>query len=281
MIKNKKIDQLKNEYKNIEVSDRLENIVNESLYRKSKNYTKWMYVAASITILLGTINLNPSFANTLEDIPVIGNIVKVVNFANYKVEDNGFDVDIESPKIEGLKDKKLEYKLNKEFEDEGKNLYDEYLKEIEVLKEQGIEGREMVKSWYDVKTDNEDILSIALYTHHAQGSSSTEGKYYTIDKDDEVVLTLEGMFRGSDYINIISENIKYQMKEIMKQDKDKYYWLEDELVENFDSIIKEQKFYINKNNELVICFDKYEVGPGYMGMQEFIIPNYIVESLQK
>ncbi|MEG1312437.1 MAG: RsiV family protein, partial [Romboutsia sp.] len=34
-------------------------------------------------------------------------------------------------------------------------------------------------------------------------------------------------------------------------------------------------------NELVICFDKYEVGPGYMGMQEFIIPNYIVESLQK
>ncbi|MEG1312550.1 MAG: DUF4163 domain-containing protein, partial [Romboutsia sp.] len=177
MIKNKKIDQLKNEYKNIEVSDRLENIVNESLYRKSKNYTKWMYVAASITILLGTINLNPSFANTLEDIPVIGNIVKVVNFANYKVEDNGFDVDIESPKIEGLKDKKLEYKLNKEFEDEGKNLYDEYLKEIEVLKEQGIEGREMVKSWYDVKTDNEDILSIALYTHHAQGSSSTEGKY--------------------------------------------------------------------------------------------------------
>lgn len=280
MIKNKKIEQLKNEYNNIEIPDRLEDIVNESLGKKVKKSFKWVYVAASVGIMVVSVNLSPSFANTLESIPVIGSLVKVVNLANYKIEDNGFEVTIESPKIEGLKNKELEYRLNKEFENEGKNLYNDYLKEIEELKKDGIEGRELVKSWYDVKADNEKILSIALYTHYAQGSSSTESKYYTIDKENETVLTLEGMFSGSDYVNVISENIKEQMKERMEQDKDKYYWIEDENMGDFEPISKDQKFYINKNNELVICFDKYEVAPGYMGAQEFIIPNDIVASLQ-
>ncbi|WP_052356877.1 DUF3298 and DUF4163 domain-containing protein [[Clostridium] dakarense] len=280
MIENKKIEQLKNEYNNIEIPDRLEDIVNESLGKKVKNSFKWVYAAASVGIMVVSINLSPSFANTLEKVPVIGSLVKVVNLANYKIEDNGFEVSIKSPKIEGLKNKDLEYKLNKEFEKEGKTLYKDYLKEIEELKKDGIEGREMVDSWYDVKTDNDKILSLALYTHHAQGSSNTEGKYYTVDKENETVLTLEGMFSGSDYVNVISENIKDQMKDRMKQDKDKVYWIEDEMAENFNSITKDQKFYINKNNELVICFDKYEVAPGYMGMQEFVIPNEIVASLQ-
>lgn len=280
MIENKKIEQLKNEYNNIEIPDRLEDVVNESLGKKVKNSFKWVSAAASFGIIVVSINLSPSFANTLEKVPVIGSLVKVVNLANYRIEDNGFDVSIKSPKIEGLKNKELEYKLNKEFEKEGKNLYNSYLKEIENLKKDGIEGREMVDSWYDVKTDNDKILSLALYTYHAQASSNTEGKYYTIDKENETVLTLEGMFNGSDYVNSISENIKEQMKERMKQDKDKVYWLDDEMAENFKSISKDQKFYINKNNELVICFDKYEVAPGAMGMQEFIIPNDIVASLQ-
>ncbi|MBQ9013354.1 MAG: DUF3298 domain-containing protein, partial [Bacilli bacterium] len=30
--------------------------------------------------------------------------------------------------------------------------------------------------------------------------------------------------------------------------------------------------YINDNNELVIFFDKYEVGAGSTGLAEFIIP---------
>ena len=37
--------------------------------------------------------------------------------------------------------------------------------------------------------------------------------------------------------------------------------------------------YINKSGELVICFDKYEVGPGAMGLVEFTIPKDIIKPL--
>ncbi|MCH1968737.1 RsiV family protein [Romboutsia hominis] len=48
---------------------------------------------------------------------------------------------------------------------------------------------------------------------------------------------------------------------------------------NFKFIDKNQDFYINKNGELVICFDKYDVAPGYMGLVEFTIPNNVIKPL--
>lgn len=84
---------------------------------------------------------------------------------------------------------------------------------METLKSEGVEGRELVKSWYEVKTDNDDILSLVVFNHYVQGSSNTTRKFYNINKKDQTVLTLEGMFAGNDYVNIISENIKEQMRE--------------------------------------------------------------------
>lgn len=284
---NEEFKNLKDNYMNIEIPNDLDEVVNDALNNKSikikrKTINRWSSVAASVCVVVGAINLSPAFANTLEEIPVIGNVIKIINFRNYNIDENGFDVSIDIPKIEGLKNKDLEYRLNKDFEEEGKRLYQEYLKEMETLKSEGIEGRELVKSWYEVKTDNDEILSLVVFNHYVQGSSNTTRKFYNINKKEQTVLTLEGMFVGTDYINIISENIKEQMRERMKKNPDEYYWLDDEMEElNFTKINKDQGFYINDNHELVICFDKYEVGPGSTGLSEFVIPKEITENLMK
>ena len=276
MLKDKRIENLKKEYMNIDTSDRLDEVVNNAIKNKKRN-NRWIYTAASFGLIVCIVNINSSFANTLQNIPVIGNFIKIINFSNYKIDENGLDVDIKYPKLEGLNND-IEYKLNKEFESHGKTLYKEYLEEAKKLKEENSSTHKMVKSWYEVKTDNEKILSIAVYTDEIQASSYRTAKYYNIDKENKTVLTLEGIFNNKDYIKVISENIKQQMKERMKN-KDKHYWLNDEFVDNFDSIDKDQSFYINNKNELVISFDKYEVSPGYMGSQEFIIPNKLIKSL--
>ena len=46
---------------------------------------------------------------------------------------------------------------------------------------------------------------------------------------------------------------------------------EDDMVEGFQSVDENTKFYINKDGNPVVCFEKYEVAPGYMGFQEFEI----------
>lgn len=283
MKKNKKIEDLKHNYNNIEIPDKLDDVVNDALNsnkHKKSNIAKWSSVAASICIVIGAVNLSPAFASTLESIPVIGNMIKIINFKNYRVNENGFDVAIDVPKVEGLKDKDLEYKLNEEFEAEGQKMYDEYLKEMRDLKELGVEGRTYGKSWYEVINENDDILSLVIYNHYAQGSSNTTRKFYNIDKKNETVLTLEGMFKGSDYVNIISENIKSQMRERTKKNPEDVYWIDGDM-EIFTKIKKDQGFYINDKNELVICFDKYEVAPGSSGLVEFVIPNSVTKQLMK
>ncbi|WP_322020199.1 RsiV family protein [Clostridium butyricum] len=46
-------------------------------------------------------------------------------------------------------------------------------------------------------------------------------------------------------------------------------------MDSFDKIKENQDFYINNDGNLVICFDEYEVAPGYMGTLEFIISDKI------
>ena len=278
-----KIDKLKENYNNIKIPARLNDVVNDAINKKSnhKIQTKWLVTAASICAVVGAININPVFADNLEQIPVIGNLVKIVNFSNYQIKDNGYEASIKVPKIEGLDNKELEYKLNKEFEENGKKLYNQYLEEVKGLKESNESGHKSAESWYEVKTDNDNILSLVIYEYEAEGSSNTTRRFYNIDKKNQTVLTLEGMFKNDDYINVISENIKQQMAEQMKKDKNKIYWINDKEAKNgnFKSIKKDQGFYINKSGELVICFDKYEVGPGAMGLVEFTIPKDIIKPL--
>lgn len=285
MKKDKKIEDLKKNYNNIEIPDKLNDVVNDAL-NTNKNTNKrgkiarWSTVAASICVIIGAVNLSPAFANTLENIPVIGNVIKIINFKNYKMNQNGYDVSIDVPKIEGLKDKELEYKLNKKFEAEGKKLYDDYLKDVKDLEELGVEGREYAKSWYEVINENDNVLSLVIYNYYAQGSSSTTRKFYNIDKKNQTVLTLEGMFKGSDYVNVISKNIISQMRERTKKNPEDVYWIDGE-IDDFTKIKKDQGFYINDKNEIVICFDKYEVAPGSSGLVEFTIPKDVTKKLMK
>ena len=69
----------------------------------------------------------------------------------------------------------------------------------------------------------------------------------------------------------------------MDEDENVYYWLEDKEVEewNFDEIPEDVSFYVNENNELVICFNEGDVAPMYMGTVEFVISNEVLGEIRK
>ena len=113
-------------------------------------------------------------------------------------------------------------------------------------------------------------------------TTTTIMRYDTIDKKNEILLSLPMLFKDDQYIELISENIKEQMAAAMKSDPDASYYIDTEDVqlpfEGFQSIQANHNFYINKDNRLVIAFDKHEVAPGYMGIQEFVIPTEVIDS---
>ncbi len=279
----KKMKQLKKDYMNTPIPEELDFMIEKTLkkrrmkMKKEKNIRRMKISAASVAAALAItvlgVNTSPSIAETLGDMPIIGNVVKVLTFREYKIDEDGYHGDITTPVIEGLVDEELQESLNQKYLEENKELYEEFIQEVEELKKDG-GGHLGVDSGYIVKTDTDEILSIGRYTVNTVGSSSTVFKYDTISKKNNILITLASLFKDDSYIESISENIKKQMIEENKADEDKIYWIEgiEEDIEGFEEISVNQSFYINEDNKLVISFDKYEVAPGYMGVVEFIIP---------
>lgn len=281
------MNRFRNEYENIEIPDELEFLVRTTIKEqekkmKRKNIINKSVIAAAVAgvVFVGSINLSSEISYALSEVPVLGSIVRVLTFKTFELKDNNFDAQLKTPAIEGL-DSKLEAMLNEKYLDENQKLYDDFMKEIDELKKADMDEAHMgIASGYEVKTDTDKLLVIGRYVVNTAGSSSTTIKYDTIDKQNKLLITLPSLFKDEAYIDIISENIKAQMKEQMK-DENNVYWLEDEMMgdENFSKIDKNQSFYITKDNQLVIAFDKYEVAPGYMGNPEFIIPSELLKDV--
>ena len=279
------MNRFRNEYENIEIPDELEFLVRTTIKEqekkmKRKNIINKSVIAAAVAgvVFVGSINLSSEISYALSEVPVLGSIVRVLTFKTFELKDNNFDAELKTPAIEGL-DSKLEAMLNEKYLDENQKLYDDFMKEIDEMKKADMDEAHMgIASGYEVKTDTDKLLVIGRYVVNTAGSSSTTIKYDTIDKQNKILITLPSLFKDEAYIDIISENIKAQMKEQMK-DENNVYWLEDEMMgdENFSKIDKNQSFYITKDNQLVIAFDKYEVAPGYMGNPEFIIPSELLK----
>jgi hypothetical protein len=285
-----KIEKLKKEYMNIAIPAELDFKVRKTLKDngvKSKisnnSFKRVRIAAASIaaSFVILTIGLNSSlvFAETLSKVPVISGLVKVLTFREYTVKEDKYNMNIKVPSIHGLENIGLESSLNKKYIDENKKLYEKFNKDMEDIKKSG-GGHLGVNSGYEVKTDTDRILSIGCYVVNTVGSSSTVFKFDTIDKKNEILITLPSLFKDENYIDIISENIKKQMIEQNKADNNKFYWVsgieQKGTVQLFEKISKEQNFYINAEGKLVVSFDKYEVAPGYMGIVHFVIPSEVL-----
>ncbi|MED4401953.1 DUF3298 domain-containing protein [Metabacillus fastidiosus] len=279
-----KLDELKEEYMNIPIPKELDDIVNKALLtKKKKNAPKsWIIViAAAVILFISSINANPSFAQTMEKIPIVGDLIKLLTFVEYKVEEENFHADIKVPEIKNLENKSLQSALNEKYLKENEQLYKSFMDEMDKIKEKN-GGNIGVDSDYEVIEENEQILTIRRTVVKTAASAEQTVQYDTVDKKHEVLITLPSLFKNNDYVKVISENIQEQMRNQMKKDQNKIYWVEGTELEimadeAFKTISKDQNFYINKNGKLVISFNEYDVAPGYMGVVEFEIPTKVME----
>ncbi|KOO48552.1 DUF3298 and DUF4163 domain-containing protein [Viridibacillus arvi] len=283
-----KLEEIEKQYNEVPIPKELDFVVENALEqgkKKRKNRAPlWLLGSAAAAMLFtASLNVSPAMAQTLSEIPVVGSIVKVLTWTEYEVKEDTYDADIKVPSIENLENKDLANTLNEKYRSEGKALYDDFISEVDYVKENG-GGHVGIDSGYEIKTDTDQILSIGRYTANTVGSSSTVMQYDTIDKQNEILITLPMLFKDDSYIKTISENIIEQMREQAASDPDKTYWVkggghpDEEVIDEFTTIKANQQFYISDKGKLVISFDKYEVAQGYMGIVEFEIPTDVLKN---
>lgn len=279
----KRLDKAKKNYEEVEIPTELEGIVKSAIQQakkpvKKKRYGKqWLLgTAAAAALFIGSINISPTFAQAMANVPLLGMIVDVFTVQEVNINNGTYQADLKTPAVNGLSNKELQAALNEKYLEENKVLYEQFEKEVAALDEMG-GGHTGVASGYEVITDTDQLLAIERYEMNIVGSSSTVMKYDTVDKQNGVLLTLPSLFKNEDYIDTISNYVLNEMREqVAKDDSVSYFFPEDEIV-GFEQIRQDQQFYITKDNKLVISFDKYEIAPGYMGIITFEIPTELIK----
>lgn len=279
----KKLDKLKKVYDDTEIPSELESIVNASIQkakasRKKRPVVKQWTIggAAAAALFIGSINVSPSFAQAMANVPGLGTIVNVLTVQQLTMDKETYQADLATPAIEGLADKELQAALNDKYIEENKLLFEQFEQDVAELEKSG-GGHMGIDTGYEVLTDNDQLLSIARYQVNTVASSSTTMKYDTIDKQNSVLITLPSLFKNNHYIETINSYITDEMARQMAADENISYFTTDEFGSGFETIQADQSFYITDTNKLVISFDKYEIAPGYMGIQTFEIPTDILQ----
>ena len=282
---------------------------------RARRRSAWAAAAAAVAVLIALPNTNVQIAHAMESLPLLGGFFRLVTVRQYNYSDENHDAEVELAQIiqedagdntsvgevavgaaapdgadagsmEGVGQEAAVAKVSEdgvqEVNQDMEATVEELIRQFEdTLSEEGYHGLHVSQ---EVVTDNAKYYTVKLSVLETVASGYEHNQFYTIDKQTKDVVTLADLFaEGSDYISVISENIKTQMREQMAADEGVIYFLDEtDMPEfNFRSITEQTNFYFNEKGELVIAFDEYEVAPGYMGAPEFVIPTETVETLYK
>ena len=226
-------------------------------------------VAAALALLVALPNLSPTVAAAMVDVPVLGPLVEIITFRNYTYDDGHSSADVAVPELGGSD---AADQVNDQVQAYTDQLIDQFKADCEGIG-QGYQGLDVSST---VVTDTDTWFTLRIDATKTMASGYDFSRFYHIDKTTGQVVTLSDLFPAdSDYVGVLSEEVRSQMEARMAADESQTFFLDE-----FTGIDPEQNFYWNDSGELVLVFDEYAVAPGAMGMVEFTIPAAVTDALE-
>lgn len=234
-------------------------------------------VCAGVLLGVFLLNCTPALARALETVPVLGQVVRVVDLRSYAWSWGDTGVSVQKPVLDGGDQAVEEAQTRREeFIARMQDAFVRYA----ARKYHGYVGEDVS---HTVVRDDEALLILRFDATINLGGSVEYHRHIVLDQRTGQVVELSQLFlEDVNYAFPISREIKAQMEEQMQAETGDYFlpggiWPEEDCFQSIDP--EEQDFYINEDGQLVIAFGEYEVAPGSMGAPEFTIPTDLLDGL--
>jgi len=291
-VKEARLDTLRQAYESIPIPEGLEFRVRSSVEKARADLEKernsahsakthrrfWkstaITAAAAMLTIVALANSNAGIAMAMERIPVLGAITRVVTFRTYEDSQGKMSAHVDVPEVQGAGED-----LNRKIQEYTDTIIHQYQADVKATDGEGLLNVDLS---YQVVTDNDSLFALRFNKTVVMADGAESVKIYNVDKATGKIITLDQLFKqGNDYAAVISENIKEQMRQQMKQNPDLTFWIDDSDVPawDFQSVSKDSTFYVNEDGTLVIVFDEGEVAPMFMGVEEFTIPGAVTADI--
>ena len=282
------LKKAKKAYNSIEIPQELDYVVSRAIHKnklqKGNNFRIWIKgatatLATTFALFVVLLNTNESFAKAMEEVPVIGSLAEVFTVREYKEENDTDLIKAKIPSIKNTGNEDLEDRINYEISSKINEVLDEARMRAEEYKEAVLATGGTMEDYiptkinvdYKITYQDDNIISFVITKSESSASAYQEQYFYNVDIENGKEINFRDVL-GEDYKEIVDEEVKKQIKERMEENKDSSYFTEEE--GGFSGIEDEyQDFYIDENKKVTVVFQKYEIAPGYMGIQNFEIPN--------
>ena len=231
-------------------------------------------LAALTACLVLLLNLSPTVARAMSQIPLLGELGRVVTFREYHFTDEIKYVDVRIPQIENWGKSRLEQRVNLEIQ---KKIHD-CIQESEAIAQDYYEafvatgGKPEdfhpigIAVDYEVKTINQKYASFVIWKCESFVRAYEQWYYYNIDLQSGRILSLKDWF-GNDYRQIVAKHVE---EDLANWDEDQRWalWAD---IDVEDLISENTDFYINPEGQVVVVFPRYSLACGAAGRLEFVI----------
>lgn len=219
-------------------------------------------------------NVSVTYAEAVEQIPVIGDLVQIFTVRSYRVDEGNHNLDADIASVNDPKNPGASDLINKDVDALTGDVIRQFYDELEISQGEGVGA---INIDYETVTNTPEWFTLKLMVEEIRGSTNSYARYYHIDRVTGQYVHFGDLFNEQDF-PVLEDMILKQMEQQMAEDSQIVYMVRNgNTGKSFVSLDEDQNFYFTENGDLVITYDRYEVAPGFMGNPEFTLPREDIE----
>ena len=230
--------------------------------------------AACLAVLVGALNLSPTFAAAASDVPVLGGLFQVLTVRSYDTVRDGIDYDVSVPEVEA--DSAVADRINAEIQErvdahmaKAQQDWDDYKEAFFATggTEEQWGDREMdVIIDYEINSQTDTTVSCVVDFGEGWIAANQQRYCYNLDLENDRDITLEDIL-GENWVEICNEAVKEGMAAQVEADGFDYFFPAEQ--GGFSTVDESTSFYINEDGDPVLVFPEYSIAAGAAGILEF------------
>ena len=273
------LDKLRKLYQETPIPAELDQVVDRAV-RKGRRRRRWSYLAtplAAAAAFILVLNTSATFAFALYDIPVLGDLCRMVTFREYREETDTFVADVRIPAVD-VSDlpgdtswaDEMNETITQTMEAEVQESMDRAQEYFDAYVATGGDPEAFIPTLiqvdYEVKHSDDSILSFVVYKLDTIANGYQRAYYYNVDLRTGENLTLED-FLGEDWVDLVTDAVERQLEELPEEKRQMLF----EGIDVREVVSEGVGFYLGED-QVVVVFEEYTLGAGALGMLEFSVP---------
>ena len=225
--------------------------------------------AACVVVVLGGLNLSPTFAAAAGDVPVLGGLFQILTVRSYDEVKDGIDYDVSVPEVEA--DGAVSEAVNAQIQERVDAHLAQAQSDWEAYKDAYFATGGTEEDWgdremdviidYEIKAQTDTTVSFVVDFAECWVSAQQQRYCYNLDLANNKDITLADVL-GEDWVNICNTAVQAYID----QDTSGLFFTADK--GGFTTVDDTTSFYLNQDGSVTLVFPEYAIAAGAAGIVE-------------